>query len=255
MRELYRLLEVRPSDDFDTIRESYRRLLKRYHPDSGGAHADPQKLDAVIDAFKRLSAARPDARPTPSAPGARRSGAAAGHRGKGAAAAGHRGGGAAGSRSRGATAGRGAGADNGARERSRAGKPAPDGDLFSLGRTLTTAGSVSARTFAARSLGNLGKRSAFGYLKQGLEDPEQQVVISCLRAIGRLRIAHSAGALSAVFNRSNAEVRRVVMETVAQINRLQLFRNLILAGLEDDAAAVRQRALKLFMKLERQEVE
>lgn len=215
MRELYRVLEVRPSDDFDTIRESYRRLLKRYHPDSGGPCADPQKLDAVIDAFKRLSVARRDAKPAPSS----------------------------------------AGADNGTPARDTARKPAADGDLFSLGRTLTTAGSVSARTFAARSLGNLGKRSAFGYLKQGLEDPEQQVVISCLRAIGRLRIAHSAGALSAVFNRSNAEVRRVVMETVAEINTLQLFRNLILGGLEDDAAAVRQRALKLFVKLERQEVE
>jgi hypothetical protein len=45
------------------------------------------------------------------------------------------------------------------------------------------------------------------------------------------------------------------METVAEINRLQLFRNLILAGLEDDAAPVRQRALKLFMKLERQVAE
>ena len=48
-----------------------------------------------------------------------------------------------------------------------------------------------------------------------------------------------------------SEMRRVVMETVGEIDRLQLFRNLILAGLEDADSSVRQRALKLFMKLER----
>jgi HEAT repeat protein len=116
---------------------------------------------------------------------------------------------------------------------------------------LTTGTSTSTRTFAARSLGNLGKRSAYTFLKQGLHDREQQVVLSCVRSIGRLKIAQSAGDLSAVFQRGNAEMRRVVMETVGEIDRLQLFRNLILAGLEDADASVRQRALKLFMKLER----
>ncbi|MFO7782106.1 MAG: J domain-containing protein, partial [Spirochaetia bacterium] len=42
MRELYRVLEVEPTADFETIRESYRRLLKRYHPDSGGAQDHPR---------------------------------------------------------------------------------------------------------------------------------------------------------------------------------------------------------------------
>ncbi|MFO7781252.1 MAG: hypothetical protein R6W94_06440, partial [Spirochaetia bacterium] len=136
------------------------------------------------------------------------------------------------------------GAGPGARER----RPQ---DLFSLGRMLTSGTSTSTRTFAARSLGNLGKRTAYTFLKQGLHDPEQQVVLSCVRSIGRLKIAQSAGDLSAVFQRGNAEMRRVVMETIGEIDRLQLFRNLILAGLEDADASVRQRALKLFMKLER----
>lgn len=59
MRELYRVLEVEPTADFETIRESYRRLLKRYHPDSGGAAADPAKLDCVIEAFRRVKAVHP----------------------------------------------------------------------------------------------------------------------------------------------------------------------------------------------------
>jgi HEAT repeat protein len=116
---------------------------------------------------------------------------------------------------------------------------------------LTSSPSQSARTFAARSLGNLGKRSAYAYLRKGLRDEKDQVVISCLRAIGRLRIAQSGGDLSAVFNAGNAEIRRVVLETVGEIDRLPTFRNLILAGLEDTDTAVRQRALKLFLALER----
>jgi hypothetical protein len=241
VRELYRTLEVEPSADFDTIRESYRRLLKRYHPDSGGKHADRAKLDSVIEAFCRVKAVHPRQRRT-AAGAATRGGtanpAASAHRtGAGTANPG-------GSVNRGSTANPGGGTDATA----GAGRAQ---DLFSLGRMLTSGPSTSARTFAARSLGNLGKRSGYAFLKQGLRDREEQVVISCLRSIGRLRIAQSAGDLSAVFQRGTSEMRRVVMETVGEINRLHLFRNLILAGLEDADSSVRQRALKLFMKLER----
>lgn len=238
VRELYRLLEVEPSADFETIRESYRRLLKRYHPDSGGPAADPAKLDTVIEAFRRVKAVHPRRRTS----AARTAGAARATRraksakpGTGASRSGERATKAGGTANAGGTA-------------SEARRPQ---DLFSLGRMLTSGSSTSTRTFAARSLGNLGKRSAYTFLKRGLRDPEQQVLVSCVRSIGRLKIAQSAGDLSAVFQQGDAEVRRVVMETVGEIDRLQLFRNLILAGLEDADASVRQRALKLFMKLER----
>lgn len=231
MRELYRVLEVEPSADFASIRESYRRLLKRYHPDSGGTCADADKLDAIVDAFRRLKAVHPGARRSPRS------------RQAGTASAARRS-----SRHRGAAAGTAAG--TAAAGRGARGERRPL-DVFSLGRMLTTGTSVSARTFAARSLGNLGKRSAYTFLRRGLYDPEEQVVVSCVRAIGRLHIVQSAGDLSALFNRGSDEVRRAVMETVGEIDRLQLFRNLVLAGLEDADGAVRQRALKLFIKLER----
>lgn len=238
MRELYRVLEVEPSADFASIRESYRRLLKRYHPDSGGTRADAAKLDAIIYAFRRLKAVHPEARQTALR---RQSGTG---RGRGSRAGAHgRTSTRASAAARTRTSAR-AGMDGAAEER----RPL---DVFSLGRMLTTGTSASARTFAARSLGNLGKRSAYTFLRRGLKDQEEQVVISCVRAIGRLRIAQSAGDLSAVFNAGSDEVRRAIMETVGEIDRLQLFRNLVLAGLEDSDASVRQRALKLFIKLER----
>ncbi|MFP4373527.1 MAG: DnaJ domain-containing protein [Spirochaetaceae bacterium] len=207
VRELYRVLEVEPTADFDTIRESYRRLLKRYHPDSGGSNADAAKLDSVIEAFRRVKAVHP-----------RRSSSAR---------------------------------DRNRAQRSRAAGVRRPRDVFSLGRMLVSGVGTSTRTFAARSLGNLGKRSAYVFLKRGLHDREKQVVLSCLRSIGRLRIVQSAGDLSSVFQRGDVEVRRVVMETVGEIDRLELFRNLIRAGLEDSDPSVRRHAVRLFTKLER----
>ncbi|MFP4636812.1 MAG: HEAT repeat domain-containing protein [Spirochaetaceae bacterium] len=198
MRELYRVLEVEPGADFETVRASYRRLLKRYHPDSGGATADPGRLDSVLEAFRRLS--------------------------------------------------RSYDVSFGPRRHSSGEQPQ---SVFDLGQTLASAESVTTRTFAARSLGNLGKRSAYPYLRTGLKDPDRRVVIASLRAIGRLRVTHAVGDLSALFHGAEAEVRRVVMETVGEIGRLSVFRNLLLAGLEDADPAVRRRALRLYVRLER----
>lgn len=215
MRELYRVLEVEPTADFETIRESYRRLLKRYHPDSGGVASDPGRLDRVVDAFRRLSRIHGSGR-TAVRPSAAERGAA--------------------------------GADMGPRASSNT---AENSDLSSLAELLLSSFEPASRAFAARSLGNLGKRSAYPYLRRGLRDENDTVVISCVRAIGRLHIAQSSGDLSATFYGAGVEVKCAVMEAVAEIDRLHLFRNLILTGLEDEDPAVRKRALRLFLKLNR----
>lgn len=208
MRELYRVLEIEPTADFQTIRESYRRLLKRYHPDSAGIAADPGKLDRVVDAFRRLSEIHSsDRRPV------RRSAGAETHSGAG----------------------------------ERTGPP----EVSALGEMLVSSVGASTRAFAARSLGNSGKRGAYPYLRRGLRDQNETVVISCIRAIGRLHIAQSAGDLSAAFRGGGVDVKCAVMEAVGDINKLHLFRNLILTGLEDGDPDVRKRALRLFLKLER----
>jgi curved DNA-binding protein CbpA len=33
LRAAYRALEVPPGSDFETVRKSYRRLMRKYHPD------------------------------------------------------------------------------------------------------------------------------------------------------------------------------------------------------------------------------
>ncbi|MFO8064292.1 MAG: DnaJ domain-containing protein, partial [Spirochaetia bacterium] len=207
MRELYRVLEVEPTADFETIRESYRRLLKRYHPDSGGTAADPGRLDRVVDAFRRVSRVHETRRRTAVRPSTDGAPARGGSR-------------------------RGERADSGTTRAS---------DLSSVGEMLVSSVGAGSRAFAARTLGNSGKRSAYPYLRRGLRDENETVVISCVRAIGRLRIAHSAGDLSAVFHGAGVEVKCAVMEAVGDIDRLHLFRNLILTGLEDGAPDVRKR--------------
>ena len=261
MRELYRVLEVDPSADFDTIRESYRRLLKRYHPDSGGPAADPTKLDRVVEAFRRISSLQAAHRQatrrhssgprqstrrrdggTRGAPGGRAP--SGGPESAGRAGAGGAGGPSTGSRTGEAAAGRAGGRDT--RTHRQTGP-----DVFSLGGMLTGSPDARTREFAARRLADTGRRSAYPHLRRGLKDGNRQVVLACLEAIGRLRVAQSAGDLSAVFHASDPRIKRAVIRTVSEIDRLQLFRNLILAGLEDEDPTVRRDALRLFVKLDR----
>jgi curved DNA-binding protein CbpA len=218
VRDFYRVLEVDPNADFDTIRESYRRLLKRYHPDSGGRAADPAKLDRVVEAFRRISSLRGAERRPRKQHTARR---------------------------------HATGTRPSARRRDTRTNRDTGPDVFSLGGMLTGSPDARTRAFAARRLADSGRRSAYPYLRRGLSDENRQVVLACLEAIGRLKVAQSAGDLSAVFHSSDVRTRRAVIRTVAEIDRLELFRNLILAGLEDEDPAVRRDAVRLFVKLDR----
>jgi len=243
VRELYRVLEVEPTADFETIRESYRRLLKRYHPDSGGSGANEAKLDAVVDAFRRISTLRGAHRSRP-----RRRAGAAGRtdaRGSGRARADAR-----------ATTGRARAHTRAATGRAGAGTGGPDAagdtpDVFGLGKMLLESPVARTRAFAARRLGSAGRRSAYAYLKKGLADPNEHVVVACVRAIGKLGVLQAAPDFSTLFHTGSEVIRRTIMEAAAEIRRPEVFRNLILVGLEDEDARVRRLALRLFVELER----
>ena len=55
IRKAYAALEVSPGSDFETVRRSYRRLLRKYHPDLHARSADKQK--AATDLTQRLTEA------------------------------------------------------------------------------------------------------------------------------------------------------------------------------------------------------
>ena len=55
IRKAYAALEVPAGSDFETVKKSYRRLMRKYHPDlHGGA---PEKSRAATDLTQRLTQA------------------------------------------------------------------------------------------------------------------------------------------------------------------------------------------------------
>ena len=55
LRKAYAALEVPAGSDFETVKKSYRRLMRKYHPDlHGGA---PEKSRAATDLTQRLTQA------------------------------------------------------------------------------------------------------------------------------------------------------------------------------------------------------
>ena len=55
LRKAYAALEVPAGSDFETVKKSYRRLMRKYHPDlHGGA---PEKYRAATDLTQRLTQA------------------------------------------------------------------------------------------------------------------------------------------------------------------------------------------------------
>ncbi|MBN2735422.1 MAG: J domain-containing protein [Spirochaetales bacterium] len=54
MLQIYRILEVEPGADFETIKKSYRRLLKLYHPDVNKGQNALNQFHRIRKAFENL---------------------------------------------------------------------------------------------------------------------------------------------------------------------------------------------------------
>lgn len=204
-RELYRILEISDEASTEELKEAYRRLVKRYHPDLTGDWASGKKLAEIVQAYKTL---RIDGR--------RRSVV-----------------------------------DFPVRERSGRTDFRPETDVFKLGELLEKGKTTGIRAFAARGLGNSGKRSAYAFLKKGLNDPDELVVKTSVEAVGRLKIRQCAGILSGVFSRGSGEVKEAVLEAISRIGVDERFRNIILCAMKDADPRIRKNALDMFVECKR----
>lgn len=119
-------------------------------------------------------------------------------------------------------------------------------DIFTLGKLLCEGKTVGMRVFAARGLGNSGKRSAYAFLRKALADPSPVVVKTTVEAIGKLEIHQSAGELGAVFSRGDKEIKCCVLDAVERIGCKPNFHSIIFAGLKDQDHDIRKRSLKLY---------
>lgn len=272
-REAYRILRVPPDSDGETVRRSYRTLLKRYHPDLAGSRGDAEKLDRVVEAFRTLSEANliPPTSSTrasraprasrasraPRAPHAPRSGRSEARMRTGASGAS----GPAGRKADGASDSSGAARRRSARagaadtaNRSAHSAGLRDGDIFQLGELLLGGETPETRAFAARRLGATRRRWAAVFLRHALQDEYTLVVRSAVAAIGELRAVQCAGELAALFCNAETELRHGILDAVEAGGRPAAFRGVILEAMKVDDGELRRRALRLFAQSKREEV-
>lgn len=138
------------------------------------------------------------------------------------------------------------------RERSTAGRSyrpnKKEPGIFSWGEDLLTSAVPSVRIFAARALGNSGKRAAYTFLRKALYDTDELVVQEAVKSIGQLEITQSAGELASLYNRSDREMKLHILSSVEKMGHLKNFQNLILTGIKDINPDVRRKFMKLFFR-------
>jgi HEAT repeat protein len=117
-------------------------------------------------------------------------------------------------------------------------------DMFTLGRTLLMDRDPAARAAAARRLGLSGKKSAYAFLRKAFWDREERVLISVVRAVGRLQIRQSAGELGSLFLKSGPPVKKEILSAIGRIGVDDGFQGIVSLGLEDPDNGVREQAAR-----------
>ncbi len=206
-RELYKRLGVPFGATTEQLKEAYRRLVKAYHPDITKDRRDGERLAGIVHAYKVLSVYN-QKKSVIDFP-----------------------------------------VRNPAQPSPAAGTKGPNGsvDMFALGKILVTGKTVGMRAFAARALGNSGRKSAYAFLRKGLYDKDPLVVKSVIESIGKLHITQCAGELGATFSRGGKEIQLAVLTAIEQIGCKHQFKCIVLNGLRENDHEVRRCALRLYV--------
>lgn len=127
-------------------------------------------------------------------------------------------------------------------------------NIFNLGKMAVQSKNIQLRVFAVKKLGNSRQKSAYAFLRKALFDPQEEVVLAAVAAIGNLKVLQAAGDLSAVFSRGSGKVKLEVLKTVGKISsRGSTYTNILLLAMTDGDLSIRSTALHLFLK-KKQEV-
>jgi len=272
-RDPYRVLGLKAGATTAEMKQAYRSLAKKLHPDSSGKASSGIEFSRVVQAYRALmieerrkriitfpaSPRKPNARPA-GTPTAKAAGTAStgtgGPTGRPAAAGRARPTGAFKGtpqwRSAGTPTGKAAGTAHpgtgvptgrpaDARAYRENGTPRQSGEeLFKMGRLLLTSKEPALRAFAARTLGNSGRRTAYAFLRKALLDPEETVVRCAVMAIGKLSILQCAGELAALYAKAGVPVRKDILLCVRSI----MARHAALAPRRDGFSAILRIAAK-----------
>lgn len=268
MRDPWTVLQVPRDADEETVRRAYRRLVKLYHPDlargSRMATKNSRKLEEIIEAYQRLlSRRRPFAAPPASG---RRPPNRSGLRGTQSRrdtedSRSEKPGRGSEARSRDS---RSAGAWN-KTKRSKPGAGGIQGKTSSpsvresidpsrwarYGELLVSGRNAAIRAMAAKTLGDLGRRSAYGYLRQAFSDSEDRVVCEAVRAVGRIGIRQAKGELITLFSRGSPAIKHAVLDCVEELGDLEEYGSLLYSALKDPYASVRERGVPLLARYQK----
>lgn len=123
--------------------------------------------------------------------------------------------------------------------------------VMELGSRLMRDRDPRARVRAARLLGKAGRKAALMYLRHGLSDPEESVVVASVHACGRIGPTELVPQLRRLLDHKSVFVRRAVIDTIRESNNPTAFADVIRAGLKDDDKEVKRTSLRLYIELTR----
>jgi HEAT repeat protein len=202
--------------DEETIRRAYRRLVKVYHPDLSRDEKQAAKnsrlLEEVMDAYQRLLTRHPRSSVRPTAPP------------RGASKASNRG----------------------------TRRPQVDPERWArYGELLISGKDPSIRALAAKTLGDMGRRAAFGYLRQAFRDSDDRVVCEAVRAVGRIGVRQARNELLALFPLRSVAVKHAILDCIEEIGALEDYGTLFQLALRDRNESLRARGLHLLARYQK----
>lgn len=125
----------------------------------------------------------------------------------------------------------------------------PEEDLFALGTEFTVSRDARTRLEAVKRLGLSGKRSAYIFLRKALYDDSPEVVAQAVRSVALLGIRQADGEMASLFSRSDAVLKRTILET-ARGTREPVFLSALRAAKTDPDAAIAAAASEILDSLE-----
>lgn len=156
--ESYQVLGLPFGSDLNTIKETYRKLAKKYHPDHGGT--DSKLFCKINEAYIALKKWNPP-------------------------------------------------------KKNFTSPSAEIVDVFAMGDLLKNGRTIHLRRFAALKLGDSGRISAYGYLKQELKNQDISLIKVILNSIKKLNARQAPKDICSFYLKGSPEIKRLIIEIFA----------------------------------------
>lgn len=121
-----------------------------------------------------------------------------------------------------------------------------------IGKLLFEGKTPAMRAFAARRLGLSGKKGTYYYLKKGLSDESETVVLAVIQAIGNLKVFSALDDLLAVFDSGSRTVQLQVLNVIEKMELPIKSKAIVLHGMQSLDRSIRLKSLSIFAKFSKE---